>query len=623
MNRVEKRNRPPVSCESCRTRKLKCNRGSPCDTCIRRSKQASCQYAENAIRDKPKHTTGDRLQNLEKKVLELIQKEDKPEQYPSANTDRGILHPTGGEPKYVDSTHWLSILNDIQEVREQLSTQDEPDEIQVQPEVDLVFASQPASDILSFVPPRKVCDLLLSQYFNAKYMTLPIIHPTQFQREYEQFCQNPSKTPPLWIGLLFAILGLATTMRQLAGLPVETSAETFRIKTAQCLVAGKYSTPRAYTLETLILHLQSNYVRLADSNMNFWFLTGIAIRLAIQMGYHRGPRHHASIPPFDGEMRRRVWATIYQLDALLSFQMALPSMIPSDFCDAELPSNFIFSDFSPDTTSLPPSRPLSDDTPIIFTIVKSKVMTVFRRIVAHTQSLTIPPVETTILLDKEMRETYDSLPANFRMTTISRSFLDASYVIMERVCIELMYLKGIVVLHRRFLRNDNHHDGAGAIHGDFRRICVDAAMEILARQADLHQACLPGGQMHDDRWMITSLPAHDFLIAAMVVCLDLSTGVQSSAERASKLDALRTSRTVWMARENSREARTAVKTLGTMIRVIEGREDGVGGQVVEPVTQMIDGEEELDWALLDQYLQGNDGGFDQAEDPFVGLDWMA
>lgn len=42
---VRKRNRIPLSCGPCRHRKLKCNRGHPCDNCTKRGDTASCSYA--------------------------------------------------------------------------------------------------------------------------------------------------------------------------------------------------------------------------------------------------------------------------------------------------------------------------------------------------------------------------------------------------------------------------------------------------------------------------------------------------------------------------------------------------------------------------------------------------
>jgi hypothetical protein len=90
-----------------------------------------------------------------------------------------ILHSQGSQGNYVDSSHWLSILNDIKEVREQLSlssaqVEEQPD-ITKDEDVDLVLGPVPMPnkvDMIKSLPARSVCDSLLSQYFNAQFMSL-------------------------------------------------------------------------------------------------------------------------------------------------------------------------------------------------------------------------------------------------------------------------------------------------------------------------------------------------------------------------------------------------------------------------------------------------------------------
>jgi len=410
------------------------------------------------------------------------------------------------------------------------------------------------------------------------------------------------------------------TIRQITNTPIEPGGETispktFRLRTTQCLVLGKYSTARSYGLETLVLHLQSNLLGLVDSNINLWFLMGIIIRLAMRMGYHRDAGNYTSVSPFEGEMRRRVWAVIFQLDVLMSFQLGLPSMIPTDYCDTQPPKNLQFSDFSPSSGVLPPSRPLFDQTPALYFIIKSRIMHVFKNIVAHTQSLTSPSLQTTIMLDMEMRETFASIPSDMKMRPVSQSFMDTPSKIMQRCSLELIYLKSIVVLNRRFL----DREAFDPKFTKFRSTCLDAAMQILARQADLHQACQPGGQLSNDKWMVLSLQAHDFLMAAMVVCLQLSVNMRTTAagsrnaEFERHFDALQTSQKIWSSTENSEAARTAAQALELMIRIIENRSvsnSGPSSQLLhqdatfipeldipyaEPMTEMIDGSENLDW----------------------------
>lgn len=220
----------------------KCNRASPCDTCVKRNQQSSCEYADNAVRNQLKQThrsTGDRLQDLENIVLQFVQKggtgpgepqegeidapsesenesesertrtdhHHHPGSAASTHTavdtriitppdERGTLHVQGGQVNYVDSSHWLSILHDIKEVREQLSlpnAQGQEDgqsfgdigpSPQSQPEAELVFGglvhplAVDIGEIIRSLPPRPVCDSLLSQYFNSQYMIIRRISPS-------------------------------------------------------------------------------------------------------------------------------------------------------------------------------------------------------------------------------------------------------------------------------------------------------------------------------------------------------------------------------------------------------------------------------------------------------------
>ncbi|KAK9797567.1 putative Fungal-specific transcription factor domain-containing protein [Seiridium cardinale] len=79
---VRRRNRVPLSCLPCRTRKLKCNRASPsCDNCTKRGDTQSCVYANPSTRRKntnagAANATPDDMQNridrLEGLVLSLM-----------------------------------------------------------------------------------------------------------------------------------------------------------------------------------------------------------------------------------------------------------------------------------------------------------------------------------------------------------------------------------------------------------------------------------------------------------------------------------------------------------------------------------------------------------------------
>lgn len=397
------------------------------------------------------------------------------------------------------------------------------------------------------------------------------------------------------------------------------SPEILQQKTAQCLLLGRYRTANAYAIESLILYLQSGFLGDMKTSSRQWFDMGVIMRLAFRMGYHRDPSTFpGTTTPFDSEMRRRVWLHIFQLDALLSFQLGLPSMIPAECCDTHVPRNLNDSDLQVRMSALPPSRPSSEYTPFLYFISKASVMSIFKKIVAHTISLATPSYSRTTTLDAEMRGAYSLLPDFLKRRDTNQSLMDSSEIILNRCNIELLYLKGLVVLHRRYIRYE-HQD---AKFETSRRFCVEAALEILARQVDLHQAFQPGGRLHEDQWMLSSLTIHDFLLAAMVICLDISVRLESQTtafvdERADhgfvsrEIAALKTSQRIWAANSHrSPESRIASLALDLMARKVAERQatfscdqaafmeiPRVSPELpyMEPMSEMIDGSETLDW----------------------------
>ncbi|OAA55861.1 Transcription factor [Niveomyces insectorum RCEF 264] len=403
--------------------------------------------------------------------------------------------------------------------------------------------------------------------------------------QYEAFWQAPTETPTVWVGLLFAILSLGASLYELAnknsaGHGLMPSAHVLSQKFEQCLVLGKYATAEEHSLEALMIHTQGCFVRANDSDAKPWFLMGIITRLAIRLGYHRDPATfpNATLSPFYGEMRRRVWTSIVQVDALISFQMGLPSMIPSEYCDTDLPRNLEYSDFGPETTVLPPSRPFSDYTPIMYTIAKNPVVAMFKTVVGHTQSLLVPPYERTLALDGQLRTAYNNVPDNLRYKPLEQCVVDSPGVIMNRATIEILYLKSVIVLHRRYIKT-NRQD---ARYDFSRNACLEAALHVLDRQKEMYRATQPGGQLHGDRWIGSTLATNDFILAGMILCLELTLRIRQPANKvANNLDvarciaAVQVSHDIWVAASAfSTEARIAAHALESTVRRVKAHAAG-------------------------------------------------
>ncbi|RBA13197.1 hypothetical protein FPRO05_13624 [Fusarium proliferatum] len=672
--------------------RLKCNRSLPCDSCIKRNKQTLCHYASNADRHDKRvekaETVADRLKNLESLIATVAQRTQESNPTSSTYTNQDTIQKehgiaginsfqlsdpsrseavanSGGDSVssglmgQVDSSHWSSILENIRAIRDELpaaspqastlSSVTLNNDASIN-EVDFDMGSPSGlsiEHILSALPPRQVCDTLVSVFFLSHYTMMrklissliyflvdaddgmvAILHPTKFQQEYELFWDSPSETSPVWISLLLALLSLSAGVYEISGMARSSpfpipSSKALSKKTQECLLLSNYTAANEHAVEAFLLLLVGCWLRAKVSDTNLWFLMGKVVQLAICKGYHRDSTKvpGSRISPFDGEMRRRVWVCLYQLDSLMSFQMGLPSMIPSDFCDTELPRNLNQSDFYPGIAELPPSRPLSENTTISYAVVKASVMSMFKKVVKHTRYLTPLSYEETISLDAEVRAVYDKIPDNFKYKPLTSFIVDEISIIMSRTTIELLHLKSIIVLHRQYLTD--RQDSRFAFS---RQASLEAAERLLKRQAEIHQLTLPGGLLHDKKWMITSLTLSDFTLAAMVICLDLTVGIRNSMRTGTNteekeihknLKIIERAHEIWSSSSDTSEGRIVSHALDSTIRRVNDfiktssasatalgwSASATDTETPDYIMNNFDMIDTIDWSLLDNQIQ--------------------
>ena len=296
----------------------------------------------------------------------------------------------------------------------------------------------------------------------------------------------------------------------------------------------------------------------------------VVTRLAIKMGYHRDPCHLKDISPFEGEMRRRTFFVVEALDLLLSFQAGLPPVVHEEDCDAGPPANILDTDFDEDCKALPPPRASTDPTPMLYWYCKRQQIKLLRRVSRHALSFKPPSYTETMKLDSELRDVHANLPPCVRIKPLSSSFLENTQTIMIRLNIEFLHLRSLCVLHRGYLS----HDRSNPAYTYSRRTCIDSALQVLKYEAELHEATQPGGRFYNEKWISSSLILYDFLLSAMVICLDLyesrnKIGTASREEleiQTKKYDMLRQSQVIWTSRKGtSRDVQHASSVLAVML----------------------------------------------------------
>ena len=445
----------------------------------------------------------------------------------------------------------------------------------------------PFSELLAQLPKRSVTDRLVSRYFNSYDPAVHILHPPSWYRLYEKHWEDPEKTTAAWLGQLYAILCLAMhSYHRLDDEPPEyrgkslVLAANYRSLTGQCLLLADFTKPLNHMIETMVLHLHCEYARTRDTEVGVWVLVGMIVRLAMRMGYHRDPKYFPTIPPFQGEIRRRVWTFVRQCDLLFSFQVGLPSMIRIGDCDTELPRNLYDDEFDEDTQILPASRPNTEPTPVSYMRAKANMCFAFGKVVERLHLVKSCPYEEVLILDQELKDARAELPPHLRMRNLEESMMDPGALVMQRFNLSILYNKGQCVLHRKFLARARENNR----YAHSRRTCVDSSMDLLSHQATLHYESRPGHRLHGMKVFISSLTAADFLLAAMIVALDLYYGAeaegagQGSADlytwglerRGDMIKSLEVSRDIWTeTKDQSIEAFKASEILAVMLKKLK------------------------------------------------------
>ncbi|KAM0295509.1 hypothetical protein ACHAO9_000590 [Fusarium lateritium] len=581
------RNRKPVSCTTCQKRKSKCDRAKPsCSACQKRGDTKPCIYGDASVSE-DKRDMQLKVAKLEEMVMRLAAASEasSTQNSTAVRTDisrvsiRGVEE--GSDAAYHGETSWEAVFQSIHDIQNVLNTQDEadhhgepePETETILPAPDIVIGGiSPLTihDVCSSMPSRQDADKVVDSYFNSKFLAVPVLHQHHFRRRYELLWTDPQSANFLWLSIIFSVLSLGalTCKVKHPGLKTVQEPKFYIQRSAQCLVTGGYLKAKPYSVEALMMYAHSRNVSKEDSDATIWSLYSLSVRLAQRRGYHLdAARVSPQIKPFEAEMRRRTWFMVQTSDLLFSFQLGMPPMVYQEVCDAGHPRNLSDDDFDEDT-DVPQSRPPSEPTPILAWQTKSHLCRLLRRVLRHALRVETPPYEETMGLQAELEVYHNSVPECFRIRPISATPYEIpGYTIMHRLILEVSYLKTICVLHRPYLSVDKNQERYQAS----RVLCRDAASRVVELHLEFEHEVREGGRMYNDRFLLSSLTIHDFLVAAMIICLDLyeSTDI-TPQDHIHRVQILERAYKYWEVRGNhSKDARHGAKVIRAVLNRIE------------------------------------------------------
>jgi len=296
-----------------------------------------------------------------------------------------------GRSRYINNSFWANLSNEVEDLKGILN-QSSDEEHENSPGTDEILATRHQGWIFSFSSQN--VDMVnlhplpnqISNYWEVykdrvdplvKVLHLPTLEPTVLSAA--SHLSNLSKAFEV---LMFAIYYAAVTSLPDADCVLEFGEEKtvllarYRFAVEQALArAGFLTTEEAVVLQGFVVFLIC-LRRNCDARV-IWTLTGLVVRIAQTMGVHRDGSHFG-IPPFEVEMRRRLWWQVCLLDTRASEDHGCDPTIIEQAFDTKLPLNINDVDIWPGIKEFPPERQGCTD--MSFCLIRFEVSNTFRRI---------------------------------------------------------------------------------------------------------------------------------------------------------------------------------------------------------------------------------------------------
>ncbi|KAF2809441.1 uncharacterized protein BDZ99DRAFT_531755 [Mytilinidion resinicola] len=617
-----KRPRPVVSCLRCREKKLKCDRITPCDNCVKAQCSNECTFKQfptvkpkhDAVQANPQRPAGtlplgstsvedlhQRVAKLEALISLRPSSMHSTTENPAATNitsqssaasprfDLGTLVVKGSRSRYHGQNDRVTLLNQFTEVKDFINNVAKDQQVTAlvkqvqflqrksQPKITSPNAESDPEFSLAllklreFLPPKSTCDRLVDIYCSYFERTMRILHIPTFMRQYHQIWTNTD--PELCrssytLPQVTAVLAMGYAMDDQTP-PNEDGSHGSYLKHAAIDLTqawiddlGRKHRTELPTIQVEVLLLLARSLRQLPPE-KVWSSTGALVRSGMCMGLHVDPSKVRDISPFYAEMRRRLWATIVEMDLQASINAGMPIVAPDVDFTSLVPHNLDDSDFDLASTELPTGKPLSVMTETLAQVYLASSLTQRIKLMTLVQS-------TSIQLDlaeaagygRRIEESLSRKPPPLDMGNGGKTSGDAGSL-LHRVLLDLYLRRPLLCLYRPILLAGRQDHPA---FSEIQASCLESSLAILSYQDHYASRAVEGGDK-------TASPQENFFYlcckndvawAALSVCQHLKVLNQASPTQ----PPLRASPT---SQANIRSESTLVKTVEKTIQCLISR----------------------------------------------------
>ncbi|KAL7787768.1 fungal-specific transcription factor domain-containing protein [Trichoderma ceciliae] len=376
------------------------------------------------------------------------------------------------------------------------------------------------------MPKKAVCDRLVAAYVDTSESQYRILHVPTFAEQYNQYWEGKPQSEQFLPQMLSVISVASRFESKSRGLGHER-VEHVHIPTACALVRtwldnlkGKQLVELAtLQVEVLLLLAQRMIIPRAQDS---WNHLGFVVRMAMSMGLHRDPSEfEPRMTVFQGEIRRRVWFTVMDMDLHMSLAANMPCLTRDGDYSCRPPRNLDDNELFPEMTELPPSRPLDQVTDNQLQVYGAMTLPT-RMKVAHMINRidTIRDYQEVLdvggKLDRFLEDINYIFPRHGTLSDAQKSRLWRS-----RVALDMHVRRPLLALYRPFAM------AAPETPSQISRAYLRSCMVIL-KYLDELDPTLPHFQDISEMYM--QLLKRDIIQASLSVCYFIKPAVRPSAD---------------------------------------------------------------------------------------------
>ncbi|KAM3521181.1 hypothetical protein MY4038_009132 [Beauveria bassiana] len=186
--------------------------------------------------------------------------------------------------------------------------------------------------------PREMCDDLVHAYTSTYEGVLRVLHLPTFWKEYASYWEDPSAANEAFVVLMQLCIVLGSSVRDRTEALRATTTRWIYEAHMWLILPPEKGRMTLTGIQIMCLLTLAKMTCGVSSDLT-WTMAGSLLRTAMYMGLHRDPSHLSEMTVYKAEMRRRLWATILELNLQYSFEAGGMPLISCDDYDTLPPAD--------------------------------------------------------------------------------------------------------------------------------------------------------------------------------------------------------------------------------------------------------------------------------------------